>query len=62
MGKTYGMELAKQLRAAERQAKIIFVTSHFEFAGEGYEVDALHCLVKQVARHKLFQVLNKAAK
>ena len=44
MGKTYGMELAKQLRAAERQAKIIFVTSHFEFAGEGYQVDALHCL------------------
>ncbi len=61
MGKTSGIDLAKSLRAAGSRAEIVFVTSHFEFAGEGYEVDALHYLVKPVSRQKLFQVLDKAA-
>lgn len=61
MGKTSGIQLAKKLRAAGSRAEIVFVTSHFEFAAEGYEVDALHYLVKPVARQKLFQVLDKAA-
>ncbi len=49
------------LRAAGSRAEIVFITSHFEFAGEGYEVDALHYLLKPVSREKLFQVLDKAA-
>jgi len=61
MGKTSGIELDKSLRAAGSRAEIVFITSHFEFAGEGYEVDALHYLLKPVSREKLFQVLDKAA-
>ena len=37
-----GIELAKRIRKDNNRAEIIFITSHFEFVGEGYEVDALH--------------------
>ena len=56
-----GIDLAKRLRKDNSCAEIIFITSHFEFAGEGYEVDALHYLIKPVAKEKLDQVLTKAA-
>jgi DNA-binding LytR/AlgR family response regulator len=62
MGGISGIELARRLRASGSRAEIIFITSHFEFSGEGYEVDALHYLVKPVTREKLFQVLEKAAR
>ena len=55
-----GIDLAKQLRNKGERAEIIFVTSHFEFYGEGYEVDALHYLVKPIEPDKLFSVLTKA--
>lgn len=56
-----GVELAKRLRRERDQAQIIFITSHTEFIGEGYEVDALHYLVKPVSADKLSLVLDKAA-
>ena len=56
-----GLALAKKLRDRGCPAEMIFVTSHAELASEGYEVDALHYLVKPVKREKLFAVLNKAA-
>lgn len=57
-----GIDLAKRIRKDNSRAEIIFITSHFEFIGEGYEVDALHYLVKPVSEEKLMQVLSKAAK
>lgn len=56
-----GIDLAKRIRRTERRAEIIFVTSHYEFIGEGYEVDALHYLMKPVAENKLSEVLSRAA-
>lgn len=56
-----GVELAKRIRHDSCRAEIIFITSHFEFVSEGYEVDALHYLMKPVAGEKLTQVLAKAA-
>ena len=56
-----GIQLAKQLRAAGSRAEIIFITAHFELAGEGYEVDALHYLPKPLQPDKLQAVLDKAA-
>ena len=56
-----GIELAKRIRRDDNRAEIIFITSHFKFIGEGYEVDALHYLVKPVSAAKLSQVLAKAA-
>ena len=55
-----GIDLAKQIRKENKRVEIVFITSHFEFAGEGYEVDALHYLVKPVREEKLFEVLTKA--
>lgn len=56
-----GIELAKRIRKDNNRAEIIFITSHFEFVGEGYEVDALHYLIKPTSVEKLTQVLTKAA-
>lgn len=56
-----GIDLAKRIRRENSRAEIIFITSHFEFVGEGYEVDALHYLIKPVSEDKLMQVLSKAA-
>lgn len=56
-----GIDLAKQVRKENKRVEILFITSHFEFSGEGYEVDALHYLIKPVNKEKLFSVLDKAA-
>lgn len=56
-----GIDLAKQIRNHDRRAEIIFLTSHAEFIGEGYEVDALHYLLKPVKKEKLSEVLDRAA-
>ena len=56
-----GIELAKRIRKDNNRAEIVFITSHFEFVGEGYEVDALHYLIKPISSDKLAQVLTKAA-
>lgn len=60
MGELSGIDLAKRLRRDNSKAEIIFLTSHFEFYGEGYEVDALHYLIKPIAPDKLMTVLDKA--
>jgi len=60
MGELSGIDLAKRLRRDKSSAEIIFLTSHFEFYGEGYEVDALHYLIKPIAAEKLMTVLDKA--
>ena len=51
----------KKVRSAGCRAEIIFITSHFECMAEGYEVDALHYLVKPVPAEKLRAVLDRAA-
>lgn len=56
-----GIDLARRIRQEDDRAEIIFLTSYFEFAGEGYDVDALHYLLKPVSGEKLMQVLDKAA-
>lgn len=56
-----GIDLARRVRKDNSRAEIIFLTSYFEFAGEGYDVDALHYLLKPVCGDKLEQVLDKAA-
>lgn len=56
-----GIDLAKKIRHDSSRAEIVFITSHFEFYGEGYDVDALHYLIKPVDEEKLMAVLTKAA-
>ena len=61
MQRMNGVELAKKLRQDNRQLQILFVTGYPDFMAEGYEVDALHYLIKPVDPRKLFRVLEKAA-
>ncbi len=57
-----GIGLARRIRKDNQRAEIIFITSHFEFISEGYEVDALHYLTKPVPENRLNQVLDKAVR
>ena len=60
MGKKNGIELARQIREENNRIQIIFVTGFPDFALEGYEVAALHYLIKPVEQEKLYQVLDRA--
>lgn len=60
MGKLNGMELAKKIRKQDENLQIIFVTGIADYITEGYEVEALHYLLKPIDKNKLFQCLNKA--
>lgn len=54
-----GMDLAKEIRAFDHNAQIIFFTSSPEFALESYSVRAFHYLVKPVTRETVFSVLTE---
>ncbi len=57
-----GIELAKKLRAQAETAQIVFITGYPDFISEGYDVSALHYLLKPVSSDKLFEVLDRAYK
>ncbi len=49
-----GVELAKKLRKENRLLQIIFITGYSEYISEGYDVAALHYLLKPVSADKLY--------
>lgn len=55
-----GMELAKKLRESNTAAQLVFITGYPDFMAEGYEVSALHYLMKPVSKEKLHAVLERA--
>lgn len=55
-----GMELAGRIRREDKDVAIVFITGYEEYIGQGYEVSALHYLLKPVAEEKLYGVLNRA--
>ena len=55
-----GVELARRVRRLDSRVQIVFVTGYMDYIADGYEVDALHYLLKPVDREKLFAVLDKA--
>ncbi len=60
MGAMDGVTLAKSVRTDNEAVQIVFITGFPDFMAEGYEVSALHYLMKPVEREKLFSVLDKA--
>lgn len=52
-----GIETAKKLRELNNDIIIIFLTSHLEFAPEGYEVNAFRFLIKPIQKEKLKNAL-----
>lgn len=62
MGKLNGIDLAKQIRAQNDCVQIVFITGYPDFMSEGYEVSALHYLMKPVKSEKLGEVLDRAVR
>jgi len=60
MGKMDGMDLAREIRRSGGSAQIIFITGYARYMADGYEVDALHYLMKPVSEEKLHALLDKA--
>lgn len=61
MGQMNGVDLAKAVRREDREVQIIFITGYMDYISDGYDVEALHYLLKPVAPEKLFDVLDRAA-
>ena len=59
MGEISGLELAKTIRIEDKRIPIIFVTGYDEYMQYGYDVSALHYLIKPVNKEKLFQALGR---
>lgn len=60
MGDMDGVALAKKLRRENETIQIVFITGYSDYISEGYEVSALHYLIKPVKEEKLFAVLDRA--
>lgn len=60
MGQMDGVALAKAVRKKDKTVQIIFITSYMEYIADGYDVEALHYLIKPASQEKLSTVLNRA--
>ena len=60
MGAMDGVSLAKKIRQENDSVQIVFITGFADYISEGYEVSALHYLMKPVKQDKLFAVLDRA--
>ena len=60
MGAMDGVTMAKKVRIHNEAVQIVFITGYSDYIAEGYEVAALHYLMKPVNREKLMTVLDRA--
>lgn len=60
MGAMDGVTMAKRVRRDNEAVQIVFITGYSDYISEGYEVAALHYLMKPVNREKLLTVLDRA--
>ena len=60
MGAMDGVTMAKRVRQSNEAVQIVFITGYSDYIAEGYEVAALHYLMKPVNREKLLTVLDRA--
>ena len=56
-----GVTMAKQIRQENETVQIIFITGYSDYISEGYEVAALHYLLKPINPDKFFEVMSRAA-
>ena len=60
MGAMDGVTMAKRVRRNNEAVQIVFITGYSDYIAEGYEVAALHYLMKPVNKDKFFTVLDRA--
>lgn len=61
MGRMDGVTMARTLRRDNDAVQIVFITGYSDYIADGYEVEALHYLMKPVDEDKLDGVLDRAA-
>lgn len=61
MGALDGISMAKTVRKENEAVQIVFLTGYSDYIAEGYEVAALHYLMKPIKSEKLRVVLDRAA-
>ena len=61
MGALDGVSMAKTVRKENEAVQIVFLTGYSDYIAEGYEVAALHYLMKPIKSEKLRVVLDRAA-
>lgn len=61
MGDMDGVTMARKIRSVNESIQIIFITGYSDYISDGYDVSALHYLMKPVNEDKLFSVLSRAA-
>lgn len=59
MGDLSGMDLAFKLRNEGSRVPMLFITGYEDYMSQGYEVEALHYLLKPLQKAKFFDVLNR---
>ena len=60
MGAMDGVTMAKKVRQDNEAVQIVFITGYSDYIAEGYDVAALHYLMKPVNSEKLLTVLDRA--
>lgn len=60
MGKMSGVDLAKEIRKENHTIQFIFITGFYEYFSDGYDVSALHYLIKPATSDRLYPVLDRA--
>lgn len=55
-----GIDLAAKIRERDHAVQIVFVTGYMDYIAEGYDVEALHYLLKPVTKERLGVVLDRA--
>lgn len=54
-----GMEMAKQVREQDPDIAIIFTTGIADYMEEGYDVDAMHYLLKPINEERLYRCMDR---
>lgn len=57
-----GVEMAKKVRREDEAIAIVFTTGIVDHMEEGYEVEALHYLLKPISMEKIVQCMDKVLK
>lgn len=54
-----GMEMIRKLRETDGEIPVVFTSGLSEYLQEGYEVQALHYLVKPISEKKVFECMDR---
>ena len=51
-----GMDMAKKVREKDKNVSLVFTTGITDYIQEGYEVEAMHYLIKPLKEEKVYEI------